>query len=229
MNELERVEAQALREITALAGGRAGVAGGAQCVSYPEIPSPSMNLALPLGAHVDVDAVLRWFDGAPHTFATNDDLGAHGYTPGYAWMKFERGDDPARPAETDLRIEETHDGATFARVCAEGFGLPSAPGGFVGAPGFACFLAWDGDEPAACAAVYADGAFAWLGVAATRPAFRGRGAQQALLAARIEAARAAGARRLVTETGERPGSSYRNILRAGFREAYVRRNWQSPG
>jgi GNAT superfamily N-acetyltransferase len=228
LNELERVEAQAMREIATLAGARAGTAGGALCISYPETPTPSLNWALPVGAHVDVDAVLRWFDGAPHMFSTHDDLSAHGYTRGHAWMKFERGDEPAPSVQTDLRIEETRDGALFARVCADGFGLPDAPGQFVGSPGFACFLAWDGDEPAACAALYADGDSAWLGVAATKPGFRGRGAQGALLSARIDAARAAGAKRLVTETGERPGSSYRNIVRAGFREAYLRPNWQSP-
>jgi GNAT superfamily N-acetyltransferase len=181
---------------------------------------------------VDVEAVLRWYAGAPHMFSTQRDLRAFGYTPGYAWMKFERDDDPAPAAETDLRIEETVDAATFARVCAEGFGLRDAPAGFVGAPGFRCFLAWDGSEPAACGALYADGGSAWLGVAATRPAFRGRGAQRALLAARIDAARATGARRIVTETGERAegraDQSYRNILRAGFREAYLRPNWLSP-
>ena len=39
-------------------------------------------------------------------------------------------------------------------------------------------------------------------------------------------------KQLVTETGERvvgrPSNSYRNILRAGFRPAYVRPNLVSP-
>jgi hypothetical protein len=37
---------------------------------------------------------------------------------------------------------------------------------------------------------------------------------------------------LVIETGvqvpDKPSSSYRNILRAGFREVYVRDNWVAP-
>ena len=37
---------------------------------------------------------------------------------------------------------------------------------------------------------------------------------------------------MTTETGEhvegKPDQSYRNILRAGFREAYLRPNWLSP-
>ena len=40
-------------------------------------------------------------------------------------------------------------------------------------------------------------------------------------------------RLVVTETGEleegRPGNSYRNILRSGFHEVYVRPNFLSPG
>jgi hypothetical protein len=56
-----------------------------------------------------------------------------------------------------------------------------------------------------------------------------RGCQTALLRRRIRDAAAAGCETLLVETGERtgdrPSASYRNILRAGFREAYVRPNW----
>ena len=71
----------------------------------------------------------------------------------------------------------------------------------------------------------------WLGAAGTLPEFRRRGAQGAILAARIEAGRQAGCETLVTETGEpvdgRPGGSYRNIVRAGFEPVYVRQNYLS--
>jgi GNAT superfamily N-acetyltransferase len=72
----------------------------------------------------------------------------------------------------------------------------------------------------------------WLGFAAMLPRHRGRGGQHALLAARIDEARSAGCELLVTETGERlegrPSASCANILRAGFREAYLRPNWTGP-
>lgn len=81
------------------------------------------------------------------------------------------------------------------------------------------------DEPAAAAALFVDGEAGYLGFGATLPEHRGRGGQGALLAARIEHARAAGCRLLATETGElrddRPSASHRNLLRAGFRERYV--------
>ena len=227
MNELDRIEAQAFREIVRLGGGRTELVGGALCMSFP-----MFNWVMPMGGHVDVPAVVSWFDGESHQVFGDVDLAAYGYTAGWAHMKFERDDSPAPVIETDLRVEQTVDGATFGWVCAEGTGTPEVPVGFAGAPGFTCFIAWDGDEPAGCAALYAEGETAWLGVAVTRTQFRGRGAQRALLSARIDAARAFGAKRITTETGERvpdkPDQSYRNILRAGFREAYLRPTWQSP-
>jgi GNAT superfamily N-acetyltransferase len=61
------------------------------------------------------------------------------------------------------------------------------------------------------------------------PEHRGKGAQSALLAARIHRAVELGCDLLVTETGEqrddRPSNSYRNILRAGFTEDAVTANW----
>jgi hypothetical protein len=52
----------------------------------------------------------------------------------------------------------------------------------------------------------------------------------ALLHRRIVDAAAAGCHTLFVETGERapgrPSTSYGNILRAGFEEAYLRPNWQ---
>jgi hypothetical protein len=53
-----------------------------------------------------------------------------------------------------------------------------------------------------------------------------------MLARRLTEAAARGARVAVTETGERvpdkPSHSYRNILRAGFEEMYLRQNYLSP-
>lgn len=243
MNELERVEAQALREAVVLGGGRAQTAGGAVCVRHNATTLTELNRALPVGAVVDAGAIHRWFEGAAHAVCVppgylglEESLQALGYARGYAWMKFERNDAPAPAAATDLRVEETLDAAAFAVASAGGYGFaPEVAGALsaiVGAPGWRCFVAFAGDEPAACGALYADGDHGWLGIAATLPQFRRRGAQGALLAARIEAGRADGVRRFVTETGERvegrPDQSYRNILRAGFREAYLRPNWRSP-
>jgi GNAT superfamily N-acetyltransferase len=231
MNELDRVEAQAIRDAVLLGGGRAELVGGAMCVTHPHVPAPELNGARPIGEHVDVGAISGWFVGHPHNVAVppgyvglEESLAAHGYERSGAYMKFSRDDAAADPPETDLRIAETADAAAFAAAMQ----APLELCGFVGAPGWTCFLGWDGDEPAACGALYADGSVGWLGVGMTRPQYRRRGAQGALLAARVDAARALGVTRLTTETGEQQGPSYRNIVRAGFREAYSRPNWHSP-
>lgn len=72
------------------------------------------------------------------------------------------------------------------------------------------------------------GDFAQLFSATTRPAFRERGAQSALLAARLKHAREQGARWAVVSAG--PGSaSARNVLRAGFVLAAARLNFVRTG
>jgi GNAT superfamily N-acetyltransferase len=232
MNELERVEAQAVRDAVVYGGGRGELVGGAMCVQLPAVPMMELNRAIVLGSAVDLDAIAAWFHG-PHTIATHDEelgreLSSRGYTRGRTWMKFERGADPAPAAQTDARIEETLDGGLYGRLLGGGPEL----GGMVGAPGWRCFVGWVGDEAAACGALYADGTSAWLGAAFTREEFRGRGLQGALLAARIEAAVDGGATLLASETGEQlpdqPATSYRNLERAGFREAFLRANWTSP-
>jgi GNAT superfamily N-acetyltransferase len=69
----------------------------------------------------------------------------------------------------------------------------------------------------------------WLGIGATRPEHRRRGAQSALLAARIDVGLARGVAGFATETGRplpgEPGPSFANIKRAGFRLVYDRPNW----
>jgi GNAT superfamily N-acetyltransferase len=234
VNELERVEAAALREAVLLAGGRAKLVGGALCVAHAGIPIRELNRAMPVGEAIDLDAIAAWYGGAAHMVATTLSFDERGYTPGAPWQKFERGPEPAPEAPSDLEIVETVDGESFGLAAAEGSGLPpetaSALAAIAGAPGWHCFLALAEGEAAAAGALYVDGASAWLGIGATRPAFRRRGAQSALLAARIERARGLGAVLLTTETGaDDPGPSYRNIERAGFRPAYVRPNWLSPG
>jgi hypothetical protein len=79
----------------------------------------------------------------------------------------------------------------------------------------------------------ADDGVAEFGLAATLEPARARGCQLGLLRRRIADAATAGCHTLFVETGERvsdrPAGSYRNILRAGFEEAYLRPNWRRPG
>jgi GNAT superfamily N-acetyltransferase len=165
-------------------------------------------------------------------------LAERGFEPGYAWMKFGRGLEPPPRVETALRIEEAgaDRGALFGSIVARGFGLPDVAAEWFAAlarrQGFRLFLAFDGEEPVGAGALFVRDGIGWLGVAATLPEHRRKGAQGAILAARIRLARELGLRALATETGERtadrPSNSYRNILWAGFEERYLRPNYVSP-
>ena len=164
-------------------------------------------------------------------------LEVRGFQRGYAWTKFARpaADPPA--VETDLPVERL--GADradiFADVFLRAYGTPEVTRPVLerlpDTDGWHCFVAFDGDTPAATGAVFVTGEVGWLGAAGTLPEYRRRGAQNALLAARIAAGIDAGCTTLVTETGEpvdgQPGSSYRNLVRAGFEPVYVRQNYLS--
>jgi GNAT superfamily N-acetyltransferase len=165
-------------------------------------------------------------------------LETRGFTRSYAWMKFCRPCDGAPRAASDLevRVVGAALGGEFGRVVAGGFGLPPAVapwiGTLAGRANWVCVMAFAEGSPVASGAVYLSGDYAWLGLGATAASHRRRGAQNALLARRLEEAAARGARVAVTETGERlpdkPSNSYRNILRAGFQEMYLRQNYLSP-
>jgi hypothetical protein len=150
-------------------------------------------------------------------------------------MKFARERERVVRAQSDLvvRVAGAEQRETFAQIAHEAFGLPKdvAPltKALCGRPGWHSFMSFAGETPAGIGALYVDDGVGWLGFGATLPEFRGRGGQAAILAARLEAALDAGCRLVVTETGEAvagdPQHSYKNILKAGFRELYLRENF----
>lgn len=164
-------------------------------------------------------------------------LQENGFERGYAWMKFVRDPHPPRfPAPDGVEVVELRapDEEPFGTIAAIGFGLPAWGAEFFahlpGREAWRCYVARVDGEAQACAAILIDEGVAEFGIAATLEAARGRGCQTALLHRRILDAAEAGCRTLFVETGERvpgrPSISYRNILRAGFAEAYLRPNWQ---
>jgi acetyltransferase (GNAT) family protein len=158
------------------------------------------------------------------------------YERGYAWMKFVRDAHPPRfspPAGVEV-VPVSDESEPFGMIAATGFGLPPWASAFFAGlhrkPGWHCYLARVEGEAAGCAAMFIQSGTAELGIAATLEPARGRGCQTALLHRRIVDAAAAGCHTLSVKTGERtperPSTSYGNILRAGFEEAYLRPNWQ---
>jgi len=249
LDPLETPEVAAMADVFAAIGGRDGfehrTVGGAWCCAARRVPAPELNRVAGANADTDLEAVAAFYAGTAHLVSQGpaagglaDALRACGYRQGYAWMKFARRFAEAPAARTDLRLEivGADRAQDFAVPVVGGFGMPplmlGATGALPGRAGWTCLVAYDGDRPVAGGAVFVDGDQAWLGLGATLPEARGRGAQSALLAERIRLAAEAGATTVTTETGVRqegrPERSYRNILRAGFEEVFERPNWTSP-
>jgi GNAT superfamily N-acetyltransferase len=258
MSSIEAAEAAAFRDLfSALPRERAAALGidavdvaGGVCAVIRSVPSRMLNHVTALGLNgavtdADLDAVAAAYGDTEHAVSISPDapadladhLAARGYTDGYAWMKFRRGVDPLE-APTDLEIREcgSDEGEDVADVVAAAFGLPAAVREQVatlpGREGWRIFGAFAGAKLVGAGAVFIHGACGWCGLAGTLEAARGRGAQSAILAVRIDAAREAGCTEMTVETGVRvpgrPDKSYRNILRAGFEEAFARPNYESP-
>jgi len=135
------------------------------------------------------------------------------------------------PLPSEVRISQA--GPTEAELwittVAQGFGDAEVPAretldllapNFHGANG-TCFFAWLDGQPAGGGAIYIHEGVAEVGSTSTRPAFRRRGVQTALLQAQLVAAREQGCDLALTITA--PGSdSQRNMERAGFRLAYTK-------
>jgi hypothetical protein len=225
---------------------------GVHCTAVAALPGVRVlnhALGLPAAGRLDdevLGAVERFYAerGVPALLALRDgadaeaQLAERGYERGYAWVKFARDAllPPARVScDLEVRPVGDRDARGMGEIVASSFDLPEELAewlaALVGRPGWHCLGAYDGDELVATGSLYAHGDSGWVTFGATAPAHRGRRAQKALLAARVELGRRLGLAQLVTETGEpeagRPDASYRNILGAGFRPAYSRPFWSS--
>src|SRR5262249_42906907 len=196
------------------------------------MPERAFNRVVGLQSTEPLDEIAAFYGETPWWVSDFHGLGAdleeRGFTRDYGWMKFSRGVAP-RQARSDLHVELVgrDRAADFAAVVAGGFGMPDSllpiPANVVGRPGWSCYVAYQDTAPAGAGALYVQDRVGWLGFGATLPDFRGRGAQSAILATRIEAARQQGCSTVTTATRELqqggPSSSDPNILRAGFHDA----------
>ena len=175
---------------------------------------------------------------APHARPPElpDWLTARGFHRHNHWIRLARElSAPFEAPRTDLRVAPfgAAHAQEFGRMEAEAFGYPpelaDLSACLVGRPGWGFWGAFDGDALVSVSALHVNGPAAWFGFASTRASHRGRGAQSALIAARLDAARRAGCRRACVETAadtpEKPNPSTHNLRRLGFTDAYERPNW----
>ncbi|NIW24793.1 MAG: GNAT family N-acetyltransferase [Gammaproteobacteria bacterium] len=151
------------------------------------------------------------------------------------WMQFLRSATSPPAARTDLtvkRVGRDHADA-FAAIVCDAFDLAAPSQPYIAAitedERWHCYMSFDGDTPAGTGAVLTLDNAAYLTFGATAPAFRRRGSQGALMAARIQAAIDHGCEHIFTETGEAVEGeeqvSYRNIERCGFAPQFLCENW----
>ena len=152
-----------------------------------------------------------------------------------SWRQFHRVAVPPADVSTDLRIEPIGPeyATDFAKIVSAAFDMTPAAEALIATAAedarWRLFMSFDGDIPAGAGGLFIHDHCGWLDFGATSPAFRRRGSQGAIMAARIQAALDAGCEHLFTETGEAvegdPQHSYGNIKRHGFEPAALRENW----
>jgi GNAT superfamily N-acetyltransferase len=145
--------------------------------------------------------------------------------------------DEVIPHTTDLRIGEISgedtgawSGTALAGFGMAGVGLEPLFARFKDVPGHHMYAAWSGADLVSVAALTAYREVGYGNTAATLPAYRGRGAQSALISLRAREAAGLGCEWYVSDTGmpdegDNSNPSYNNMRRAGLRILYTRRNW----
>ncbi len=195
----------------------------------------------------DVDAIVRCYasNGVGHYFLhlhpdahpreLRDWIVDAGLRKHRGWMKFSRATEAPPDFKSELKVRQIgkEHAMDFGRIAAEGFDMSEAAVPLIAAlvdrPGWYLFMSFAGDTPAGTGALFVKDDVAWFDWASTHPSFRGRGGQGMVLCERIKAAIDLGCKLMLTTTGEEvegdPQHSYKNILRMGFHEAYLRENY----
>lgn len=179
--------------------------------------------------------VLRYFIHLYPDAVSDEAFPSLGLKKGRGWMKFTRDASPPPPARTDLRVEAVGEDRAedFSRIVCGAFAMTEASipflAGIAKDPRWHLFVAYNGKTPAGAGGLFVLGKAAFTEWGATDKAFRRRGSQNAIMAARIQKAIDLGCTQIYTETGEEVEGdlqhSYKNIQKAGFLESVLRRNY----
>jgi GNAT superfamily N-acetyltransferase len=172
--------------------------------------------------------------------------GAHLVRYHRSWVKLLRGPGGRAVAPaTDVRVRHAlpGDADAVARIFCHAFDLPVSfrpvIAALIGRPGWSVHVAVatvdavDGDYVLGMGLSYALDGVAYLAGGATSPRHRRRGAQGALVAARVNEALDHGCEWIASETGEAvpgdPQHSFHNMRRAGLVPVSVRHNYTYEG
>ena len=162
-------------------------------------------------------------------------LSKYGYEFKNNWVRFYRDTAPLENVRTDLKIKSVGNEFLneYSSLITTTFGFPAELNSLfepvMEDKNWKHYMAFDSGTPVSAGSVYFSRDTAWIGFAATKPEYRGRGAQGAILKERIDEARKRGCKWIAVETAEdtseHDAPSYRNMLRYGFRLLYKRPNY----
>lgn len=223
---------------------------GGCAISLPSAPAIGLNRILGLTTNEGVDEAYRWMSGRAgnkflqvNTDTASDELKhwirSKGLVPhGSGWAKLSLSADavclPSQGAAVKTRKVRSDEADVFGAMMCAGFGFPERLtalwAAIVGRDGWSCFYALDGNTPVGTGAMFASGSFAWLGGGTTVPSFRNRGAQKALIQARLEDGADRGVSTFVVETevpsADKASISNANLVKMGFVHVYNRSNFK---
>jgi GNAT superfamily N-acetyltransferase len=181
----------------------------------------------------DVERFFVWLSPGPDMDTVRGWLVQAGFAPRMQWVRYptlvrETVEPP--PFRSDLVVREARGNELAAAHAAVGDTMWGEYERSFGKDGFTHFMAFDGARPVAIAALAVFEGLGYLTLATTADKDRKRGAQSALIAARIAKARALGCTAVATETLTMLEHSLRNLERAGFRVAYEKEvyAWGAP-
>lgn len=233
--ELEQAELAAMRvQWSRLPNGSVREVDGLHVFSAPGPPwlrqvcglgFPGGCGDVPRAVAVAPQAALTVVDGA----VPDEHLTSHGYRPRVRLLRL-----AAVPVRRDVaaRVEVVgpEAAAVVTDVSTRGFGLDlpqwwAAP---LGAPGWTQVLGYDGGDAVATGAMHVHEGLGWFGATATVPHAQRRGWHAALLAVRLARAADAAVARVAVKV-EPATASHRNLLSAGFVEAYGMTQWTHEG
>lgn len=219
-------------------------------ISLPTAPAVGLNRIFALNDRDELNLAFEWMKtktGRRHVqireaFAANELRGwimDQGLVENGAWMKLTR-PAPSAPLAIEgpvrTRLAGIDDAPIFGRLMCAGFGFPTELeplwSCLVGKKGWACFVAESEGTVIGTGAMFMEDGCGWLGGGTTLAEYRNRGAQKALINARLNEGLAQGISRFAVETAEpqegQPNISYANLTKAGFTPSYIRKNYLLP-
>jgi GNAT superfamily N-acetyltransferase len=196
------------------------------CGADPGMTASTVNSYIELFQAEGAERFFVWLMPGPRRDEVRGWLLAAGMIRGIwtGYPTLTRGVQPPAAVATDLTIREVgRDDVLQAHLALGEATWAARLASYVqsaGAKDFTHFLAYDGETPVATAALAVFEGLGYLGFASTAEPHRRRGAQQALIAARLRKAAELGCQTCVSDTLTMLETSLNNLRRAGFEEAF---------